>query len=171
MSGNEIPKPSQLPAVVEKPVAAVAKVTDKDLDAACHSLGLIRFKSKTLKALKTVGGALESADMAKVQAASVVITQEKLQNLLNRLEKIIEGDRDGESDPQSQIEAVRAATAVCAELNRAAEIGVKILDTRLLQAEVAATKKHRGFAPGEMVQPIQVNIRTDGAVTVEGEKT
>lgn len=162
---SEIPKPDQLPATVEKPISNIAKVSDRDLDAACSALGLIRFKSKRLKALKTVGGALEASDMARVQAASVVITQERLQGLLARLEKI--ADAAGEDDPQSQVEAIRAATAVCAELNRACELAVKVLDTKLLQPQVEANRKFRGLAPGEQVQPIQVNIRADGDVKVE----
>lgn len=161
-----IPKPSQLPAVVPKPVSEIAKISDKDLDSACSSLGLVRFRAKTLKALKTLGSALESTDVARIQAANVVITQEKLNNLMAKLESII----DSSDDDQSTIEAIRAATAVCAESNRSCEIAVKVLETKLLEKEVAS-RKHRGFAPGEIVQPIQVNVTTTGEVKVDSAGT
>ncbi len=162
---NDIPRPSQLPATVDKPIAALAKVSDADLDSACASLGLIRFKAKTLRALKIIGGALEASDMAHVQAASIVITQEKLQSLLTRLEAIADGA--DEDDTQSRVEAIRAATAVCGELNRSCELAVKILETKLLEKQVETSRKYRGLSPGEQVLPITVNIKADGDVKVD----
>lgn len=164
MSNKLIPKPRDLPAVVAPDVGGTG-LSDRDIDKACASLNLVRFSSKTIKALKVVGSALDNDDVAKIMATKILITQEKLQDLLQQLDDVI---RDNQDDPQSVIECVRAATAICAENNRASELAVKMLSEKMLAAREAGEKqKFRSFRPGEIIQPVQINIRTDGEAKVE----
>lgn len=157
---SKIPKPSQLPAVVPADVGAIA-LRDADIDKACVELQLVRFNSKTIKALKVVGAALEAGDIARISATKVILTQEKLQDLLSKLDHLIENNED---DPQTLIEAIRAATAICSENNRASELAVKILEAKLIEKKDDAPRKFKSFSPGEIVQPIQVNVTTTGQV-------
>lgn len=152
---GDIPKPSDLPAVVE-PTTGGVTVSNEELDSACESLGLLRFRSKTIKALKVLGGALDSDEIARIQAAQVILTQEALSNLLKECEDVI----DGAELDETRVDAIRAATAICSEFNHACELTVKMLQSKLLQKN-EMSRKFPGFKAGDMVLPIQINVNTE----------
>lgn len=156
-----VPRPSQLPAAVPATPGDVI-VSDAEFTAACKELGLIRIKPKTLKALKKLGSALDTSDLARIQAATVLITQERLSNLFKECEDII---KSSETD-EGSVDAIKAATAICAESNRSCELTLKILHSKAMDRE-GGPMKLPPFQPGGIVAPVQINISTPKDSKVE----
>lgn len=156
-----IPRPHQLPSVVPATPGDVI-VSDSEITEACKELGLIRIKPKTIRALKKLGSVLDTSDLARIQAANVLITQERLSKLFDECEDII---KSSETD-EGSVDAIKAATAICAESNRSCELTLKILHSKAMERDTGQTKLPP-FQPGGVVAPVQINISTTKDSKVE----
>lgn len=160
---NTLPYPDKVPDAVE-PATGLNILTDEEVDKVAEEAGLIQLKGKHLNSLRKLGEHISLSGVVHIGLAKVLATEEKINELRGKCEKVI----DSSEDNKDKLDAIRAATSIDTLKLRAAELMVKMVEAKLIPTE-GGKPKSPAFAIGEVVVPVQVNVtnRTDSA----GDKT
>jgi hypothetical protein len=136
-----------------KPKTDDPKLTAKEVDDAAKELGLARIRDKTVKALRDVGIAAEQHGAIKVALGRVIVSDDKLDRLMEVALSVAEESDDDEV----KIKAAAAGTGLANQISRNADLIYKMASQKLIQ-QSGDPRRFQGFGPDYVVVPVQNNV-------------
>jgi hypothetical protein len=148
-------KPESI-AEVGKAKVTPPKLTAKELDAAAKELGLSRIGDKTVKALRDVGQAAEQYGAIKVALGRVIVSDDKLDRLMEVTLSVAEGSEDDEV----KLKAAAAGTGLASQISRNAELIYKMNSQNMIE-QAGEQRKFQHFGPDHIIVPVQNNVNVN----------
>ena len=129
------------------------KLTARELDDAAKELGLSRIGDKTVKALRDVGMAAEQHGAIKVALGRVLVSDDKLDRLMEVTLSVAEESEDDEV----KLKAAAAGTGLASQISRNAELIYKMNSQNMIE-QAGEQRKFQSFGPDHIIVPVQNNV-------------
>lgn len=129
------------------------KLTPKEVDEAAKELGLSRVADKTVKALRDVGIAAEQHGAIKVALGRVIVSDDKLDRLMEVAISVAEETEDEEL----KLKAATAGAGLAGQISKNAELIYKMANQKLIE-QAGDHRKFQSFGPEHVVVPVQNNV-------------
>jgi hypothetical protein len=161
---SETTKPLNCDSIAEVGKAKITtpKLSASEMDEAAKVLGLSRVGDKTVKALRDVGIAAEQHGAIKVALGRVIVSDDKL----DRLMEVILGVAEDSEDDEVKLKAAVAGTGLASQISRNAELIYKMNSQNMIE-QAGEQRKFQHFGPDHIIVPVQNNVSVN---LVEEEK-
>jgi len=161
---SETTKPLNCDSIAEVGKAKITtpKLSASEMDEAAKVLGLSRVGDKTVKALRDVGIAAEQHGAIKVALGRVIVSDDKL----DRLMEVILSVAEDSGDDEVKLKAAVAGTGLASQISRNAELIYKMNSQNMIE-QAGEQRKFQSFGPDHIIVPVQNNVSVN---LVEEEK-
>lgn len=152
ISGPVIEKPT----LIDKGDDAGSRLKDEDIDEAASELGLTKLRAETVRKLKNVGIAAEQAGAIRVALGRVLVSDDRLDELLDVAMSVAKSSPDDET----RIKAASAGASLANQISRNAELIYKMASNQMLE-KPQEKRKFQGMIPEHVVVPVQNNVEVN----------
>ena len=141
---------------IEKGDDKESRLTDEDIDEAASELGLTKLRAATVRKLKDVGIAAEQAGAIRVALGRVLVSDDRLDELLDVAMSVAKSSPDDET----KIKAASAGASLANQISRNAELIYKMASNQMLE-KPQEKRKFQGMIPEHVIVPVQNNVEVN----------
>tara|TARA_R100000152_G_C6717951_1_gene144391 strand:- start:240 stop:785 length:546 start_codon:yes stop_codon:yes gene_type:complete len=141
---------------IEKGDDKESRLTDDDIDEAASELGLTKLRAATVRKLKDVGIAAEQAGAIRVALGRVLVSDDRLDELLDVAMSVAKSSPDDET----KIKAASAGASLANQISRNAELIYKMASNQMLE-KPQEKRKFQGMIPDHVIVPVQNNVEVN----------
>jgi hypothetical protein len=149
ISGPDIKDPN----LIQKGDDIESRLEDDEIDEAASELGMTKLKASTVKKLRNVGIAAEQAGAIRVALGRVLVSDDRLDELLDVAMDVAKNNTDDET----KIKAAVAGSGLANQISRNAELIFKMASNQMLD-KPQEKRKFQGMIPDHVIVPVQNNV-------------